>query len=65
MIYATNKEWLSTLRCPEEGTVYIMSEDGVFSATCFIGSLNDENGQAVLVPDGLVELQRKYCVGDE
>lgn len=61
MIYATNKEWLGTLYQPEPGTVYIMSEDGVMSATCSMGSLRDGNGVAIPVPEGLEELQRKYC----
>jgi len=60
MNYATNPEWLGTLYQPEDGEVYIMSEDGVMCATCRIGSLNDENGP-VPVPEGLIELQRKYC----
>ena len=29
MIYATNPEWLGTLYPPEDGSVYLMSEDGV------------------------------------
>ena len=62
MIYATNEEWLGTLTKPEPGEVYIMSENGVFSATCFIGSLKDENGVEIPVPEGLWELQRQYCV---
>lgn len=61
MIYATNKEWLSTLKKPAMGEVYIMSEDGVCGATCFIGSL-EENGVAVPVPEGLEELQATYCL---
>lgn len=61
MIYATNPEWLATLNQPPLGSVYIMSEDGVFCATCDIGSLRGEGGILVPVPEGLVETQKKYC----
>ncbi len=61
VIYATNPEWLGTLYQPEKGEVYIMSEDGVMGATCIIGSLQDEDGKVIPVPEDLEEIQRKYC----
>ena len=62
MIYATNKEWLGTLVYDlKPGEAYLMSEGGVMCATCIIGTLKDENGNLVPVPDGLEEIQRKYC----
>ena len=62
LIYATDKEWLGTLTKPAVGEVYIMSENGVFSATCEIGSLKDGDGNPIPVPEGLWELQQKFCI---
>jgi hypothetical protein len=61
IIYATDKDWLSTLYQPSPGCVHIMSEDGVFESECYVGSLEDGNGVPVPVPDGLEVIQRKYC----
>ena len=62
MIYATNREWLGTLVYDlKPGEAYIMSEGGVMCATCITGTLKDENGNLMPVPDGLEETQRKYC----
>lgn len=61
MIYAVNSEWLSTLTVPPDGLVWIMSEDGVFSSACVIGSLRDGKGEPIEVPEGLLELQQKHC----
>ena len=38
-----------------------MSEGGVMCASCFPGSLKDENGLSEPVPEALEELQRKHC----
>ena len=43
MIYAIDQEWLATLYPPDAGCVYIMSRDGVFCASCEIGSLRGRN----------------------
>lgn len=60
MIYATNPEWLAALTQPPTGQVWIMSEDGVFCASCFPGSLRGPNGPDP-VPENLEAIQQKYC----
>ena len=62
-MYATNPDWLRTLRPPERGSVYIMSEDGVFCATCTPGTLKDEDGRIIPVPENIEAIQRSLCFG--